>query len=149
MTVAGRRYREDIENACGPCDCPQLAELKGLFENVSALEKACDKYVHEGAVAHVDNPADAEFADPAFTQAYADTHTRWEKVKETYHNYALPNHAVKGDLLFKLHDAEKQRIVRTMPYTEVQRELHITRNDCAPFITINCARCERYWGVAV
>lgn len=149
MTLAGRRYREDITNACGPCDCPQLTELKGLFERVNALEKACDTYVHEGAVAHVDNPADAEFADPAFTKAYADTHTAWKQAQETYHRTLLPQIAQRGEVLFKLHDAEKQRIVRTLPYTEVQRELHITRDDLAPFITLNCARCERYWGVAV
>lgn len=148
MTLAGRRYRDDITNNCGPCDCPPLAKLKGIFERVITLENACNRYVREGAVAHVDNPEDREFADPAFTQAYATTHAEWEQAKKVYQQ-TLPEYAAQGDMLFKLHDPEKQRIVRTMSYPEVQRELHITRNDLAPLITLNCAHCERYWGVAV
>jgi hypothetical protein len=148
MSQAGRVYENDIRGSCGPCDCPSLADLKGMADRIGDLEKACRTYVSEGALAHLDNPVDEEYADLAFTQAYADTYNEWEGMKKSY-DLRLHQKAKKGDIVFFLHNPDAQAMVRTMPYAEVQRELHLHRNDLAPFITINCAHCHRNWGVAV
>lgn len=149
MTSASRAYEQDIRGACGPCDCPQLARLKQQYDTVRSLEQACTTYVREGALAHLDRPEDTEFADPAFTRAYAETQKKLEQEAKPAYDAALTQEAQKGSIIFFLHDLTQQKVARTMPLAEVSRELHITRNDLAPFITINCAHCRRNWGIAV
>ncbi len=148
MISQAQKYIETINEFCGPCDCPQLARLRAQYIEIQAEKATCERYVSEGALAHMVNKADLAFADPAFTRAYQ---TAAQKLQAKVQAYDVQMHeeAERKNILFLVHNPEKGAIVETISYAETNRRLEKAEHDLAPLITMNCPHCLRNWQVAV
>jgi hypothetical protein len=148
MTLEARKYMESITESCGPCDCLPLAALREQYEEIKELKVTCERYVSEGALAHMVDKADLEFADPAFTQAYKEAAQTLQARVQAY-DRQMHEEAERRNIIFFVHDPEKRAVVETISYAETNDRLQKAEHDLAPLITMNCPRCLRNWGVAV